>query len=110
MCYYLIAVLNKNNIRWHVAFIIGATLVAFNPGSARLINLFNPELGLAVVIVPFIVPGTIIIIEKIKFKRPVLRSPYFFFLLFWTLEIVLIVTIPQTTFWQNAIVKIAGIL
>lgn len=100
--YYTIAMVNKQNIRWHVAFIIGATLVILNPGMSRLLNQVKPGLGLlASIIIPFIVPIVIIIVEKLKFKRDVSRSPYFYFLMFWTFEIILFITIPITSWWKE---------
>lgn len=103
--YYLIAMANKRNIRWHVAFLIAATLVVLNPGLSRLLNQIKPGLGLLIaVILPFITSITIILIEKIKCRRPVLKSPYFLFFCCWTMEIVLFITVPSTELWRNLIV------
>lgn len=109
--FYLIAMINKRNLRWHVAFIIGATLIVLNPGMARLLNQFQYGLGLvAAVFTPFLVSITILIFEKIKFKREIVKSPYLLFLLMWIFEIVLFITIPQTTFWQISFAYITKIL
>jgi hypothetical protein len=102
--YYLIAVFNSKNIRWHVAFILATTLVAFNPGLARLLNIIFPGSGLLVIVVPFIFTITVFTIEKIKYKHPILKSPYFTFFLLWLLEILLLFIIPRTALWQNFIV------
>lgn len=100
--FYLIAMIKAKNIRWHVAFIIGATLIILNPGMSRLLNYFSPGLGmLAAVLMPFIVSISIFVIEKIKYKRNILRSPYFLIFVIWTLEIISFITIPQTDFWKN---------
>lgn len=105
--YYLIAMANKRNIRWHVAFLIAATLVVLNPGMSRLLNQVKPGLGLLLaVILPFIVSITIMLFEKVKCKKPVLKSPYFLFLCCWTLEVVLFMTIPSTELWHNLIVHL----
>lgn len=102
--YYGIAVYNRRNIRWHVAFIIGASLVVLNPGMARLLNSFAPDLGLlGAVLVPFLIPGVILLYEKFRLKRPMLKSLYLVFIACWTIEIVLLMTIPRTEFWKNLV-------
>jgi hypothetical protein len=99
--YYIIAMVNRRNVRWHVAFIIAASLIVLNPGMARLLNLIKPNLGmLGAVLTPFIVSITILAYEKLKLKRPVLKSPYFVFLLGWIFEIGLLIIVPQTNFWK----------
>lgn len=107
--YYVIAMVNKRRIRWHVAFIIGASLVILNPGMSRLINQIKPGLGLlASVLIPFIVPISIIIFEKIKLKYKIWGSPYLYFLMFWTFEIALLITIPNTSFWKELVINTLG--
>ncbi|SDC89931.1 hypothetical protein SAMN04487894_104356 [Niabella drilacis] len=106
---YSVAMINRHNVRWHVAFIIGATLIVFNPGMSRVFNHFRPGSGLpAAVILPFIVPLIIITVEKLRFKRPVLKSPYLLFVLLWLAEILLLMTIPQTDFWKHLVIKFAS--
>ena len=98
---YIIAILNKRNVRWHVAFMIGATLIILNPGMSRLLNQIQAGLGLPIsVILPFIIPTSIMIIEKIKYKRPVRKSPFLLFLVLWSIEIILFITLPDTSFWK----------
>lgn len=102
--YYIIAMIKRNNTRWHVAFIIAASLVVLNPGMARLLNQIKPGLGLlGAVLIPFLVSATIIWYEKVKQQRPVLASPYTLFFLCWTLEIVLLITIPPTALWEKMV-------
>jgi len=102
--YYIVAMLNRHNVRWHVAFIISATLIVLNPGMARLLNQVQPGLGmLGAVVVPFVVPLCVIFYEKINLKRPILKSPYALFFLCWALEIVLLITVPQTEFWKGIV-------
>ena len=102
--YYCIAMINKHNIRWHVAFLIAATLVILNPGMSRLFNHLKPGLGLpAAVLLPFIISISIIAVEKIKCKRPILKSPYFLFLCCWITEIIVLMTVPTTKFWREFI-------
>ncbi len=106
--YYLIAVLNSKNLRWHVAFILATTLVAFNPGLARLLNWIAPGMGMLVILVPFIFTISIFTYEKLKLKRPILKSPYFTFFLLWLFEIILVFIIPSTDFWQNFVLSLAN--
>ncbi|MDA3615420.1 hypothetical protein [Polluticaenibacter yanchengensis] len=104
--YYTIAMINKQNTRWHVAFLIAASLIVLNPGMSRLFNQLQPGLGLlAAIILPFIVPLIIIFFEKIKLNRPVFKNPYFIFLCGWSLEIVLFITIPNTEYWKSFVVN-----
>ena len=101
--YYLIAMFNKRNMRWHVAFILAASLIVLNPGLGRLAgSLTNQGIGiLAMVFTPYLVSLSILIYEKIKLKRVILKSPYLLFLLLWTLEVALFIILPTTAFWQN---------
>jgi len=100
--FYLIGMFKKSNVRWHVAFIIAATLIVLNPGLSRLLNQITMGIGmLTAVLIPFLVPGIVLIIEKIKYKRAILKSPYFLIVIIWTIEILLFITIPQTEFWKN---------
>lgn len=99
---YIIAMVTRRNIRWHVAFIIGATLIVLNPGMARLLNGIQPGLGLlGAVLVPFLVPIAILLFEKLKLRRPIFTSPYFVFVALWTFEIALFLTLPSTSLWQQ---------
>lgn len=100
--YYIIAMINKRNLRWHVAFLIAASLIILNPGMSRLLNQIQPGSGLlAAVLFPFVVAALIILYEKIKLKRPVLKSPYFLFFCCWTAEMVLFMALPYTEVWRN---------
>lgn len=108
--YYLIAVLNSKNLRWHVAFILATTLVAFNPGLARLLNWIAPGMGMSVILVPFIFTISIFTYEKCRLKRPILKSPYFTFFLLWLFEIILVFTIPRTGFWQDFVLSLSNFL
>jgi len=104
--YYIVAMINKRNLRWHITFLIAATLVVLNPGMSRLLNFIKPGLGLpAAVLLPFIATITILFIEKLKYKRPVLKSPYFIFLCCWTVEIGLLMTIPSTELWKDFVLN-----
>ncbi|UKT62981.1 hypothetical protein [Pedobacter mucosus] len=108
---YVIAMVFKNDVRWHIAFIIGASLIVLNPGMARLLNHFNAEYGLiAAVITPFFVSISILVFEKSKFKRPILKSPYLLFLSLWTLEILLLIIVPQTTYWIQLVVNFEKVI
>lgn len=99
---YIIAMKNRHNVRWHVAFLIGATLVIFNPGLSRLLNQLQEGRGLlAAVVMPYFIPLLIIMIEKIKYKRPVFKSPYLLFIALWSVEVLLFVILPQTSTWMH---------
>ena len=109
--FYLIAMFKKSNVRWHVAFIIAATLIVLNPGLSRLLNQITMGLGIiTAVLIPFLVPGIILIIEKIKYKRAILKSPYFLIIIIWTIEILLFILIPRTEFWKNITSAIGNFL
>jgi heme/copper-type cytochrome/quinol oxidase subunit 4 len=102
--YYFLAMLHSKNRRWHVAFLLAATLVILNPGLSRLLNQIQFGLGMIVaVLLPFAFSIFALIFEKIKYKQPILKSPYFLYLCIWTLTIFLFVTIPQTEFWSQFI-------
>lgn len=104
--FYIISMVNKRNVRWHVAFLIAASLIVLNTGLGRLVtNLTNQQgLGiLAMVFMPYMVLLTILFTEKIKLKRPILKSPYLLASFFWTLELALFMVIPKTEFWQKVI-------
>jgi hypothetical protein len=102
--YYIVAMLNRRNVRWHVAFIVSATLIVLNPGMARLLNQVQPGLGmLGAVVIPFVVPLCVILYEKISLKKPIFKSPYALFFLCWALEIVLLIMVPQTDFWKGIV-------
>lgn len=107
--FYIMSMVYKRNIKRHVAFLIGASLVILNPGLGRLISdLVNQGIGvLAMILTPYIISLTILFYEKFKLKRPLLKSPYLFVAILWTLEIILFVTLPNTTFWNDFIQNIA---
>ncbi len=105
--FYLIAVINSKNIRWHVAFILATSLVILNPGLARLLNIIKPDLGMSVIFVPFLFTMVIFLYEKFKYKKPILKSPYFVIFMLWLLEIILLFTIPGTSIWQNLVLNIS---
>ncbi len=108
MTCYLIAMFNKRNMRWHVAFILGASLIILNPGLGRLVgNLTNQGMAiLTLVFTPYLVSLSILIYEKLKFRRGILKSPYLLFLLLWTLEVLLFVTLSANAFWQTLLNKV----
>lgn len=100
---YGIAMAKKRNLRWHVAFIIGASLIVLNPGLGRLINTFISPFGiLAMVATPFLFAFSILFYEKFKLKRPMVRSPYLLFAGIWFCELVLFAVLPTTEFWKSA--------
>ena len=105
---YLIAMFNKRNLRWHVAFILGASLIILNPGLARLVsNLTNQGTAiLATICTPYLVSLSVLIYEKLKLKREILKSPYLVFLLLWTLEVVLFIVLSSNAVWQNLLKKV----
>ncbi|RZJ69882.1 hypothetical protein [Flavobacterium sp.] len=106
---YVIAMVKKRDLRWHVAFIIGASLIVLNPGLGRLVsNLVNNDAGiLAMVVTPFLFAFTILCYEKFKLKRPMLKSPYLAFAFVWICELALFIVLPQTAFWKELIASMA---
>lgn len=109
--FYIISMVNKNQIRWHVGAMIGASLIILNPGLGRLISThFNQELGiLAMSLTPFLVSLPILFYEKFKLKRPALKSPYLLISVIWILELVLFIILPGMDFWQAFIEGIAAL-
>jgi hypothetical protein len=102
--YFSIAMWNWRNVRWHVAFILACSLVIFNPGLARVCNAVVPGSGLpAAVLLPFLVAGGILIYEKRRKGRKVRSSPYFLFLVFWSIEIVLLLTVAGSAGWRQLV-------
>ncbi|MBD3583191.1 hypothetical protein [Flavobacterium selenitireducens] len=101
---YAIAMVKKNNLRWHVAFILGASLIVLNPGLGRLMgNLVGDGAGiLAMIATPFAFAFTILLYEKFKLERPMLKSPYLLYAFIWLCELVLFIVLPQTAFWKAA--------
>ncbi len=99
---------NRKNLRWHVAFIIASSLLLLNPGLMRMINVMFGDGGiLAIIIFPHLVLLSILFYEKIKFKRPVFKSPYALIMLMFMLETFLFVTISQSEFWSIFVNKLA---
>lgn len=77
--FYLVSVLKKSNLRWHVAFIIAATLIVLNPGLSRLLNQLNYGLGLlaAVLILFFFGSGNYFIDRKNKVQKTYFKKSLF---------------------------------
>lgn len=99
--YYIIAMLNTKNTRRHVAFIIASSLVLLNPGLSRMVALLTDrQTGLlAMIITPYIVILSIILYEKIKLKKHILKNPYALILLMFALELTLFISISSSPFW-----------
>lgn len=108
---YLVSIINSKNIRWHVAFMIGASLIVFNPGLGRLSSgIFSQQVAiLAMVLFPILVSASIFIYDKIKYNRAILKSPYLLFILIWICEVVAFIALPQFGFWQKTIEKFANL-
>src|SRR5690606_22785462 len=87
---YLISMWNTQRMRIHTAFLIGACLVIFNFGIGRLIALISNDLA-------------IMVYEKAKLRRAMLKSPYLLFMLIWILEVIVFITLPQQEFWKGFI-------
>lgn len=105
--YYLLAMIFSKNMRWHIAFLLAATLVVLNSGLSRLLNQIQYGLGMIVVVLlPFVLSIFVIFFEKIKYKKSILKSPYFLYLCIWTMTILLFVTIPQSEFWSQMIFRL----
>lgn len=73
---------------------------------SRLVNQIQPGLGLpAAVLFPFFVSLGIVIFEKIKFKRAIFSSPYFLFVCCWMIEIIILISLPNTEFWKDLVIN-----
>lgn len=102
--FYIIAMTKSKNLRWHIAFLMAATLVVLNPGLSRLLNQIQHGLGMiTAVFLPFAISISLVIFEKFKYKRPIFKSPYFLYLCIWSIIIVLFATVPKTEVWINFI-------
>lgn len=107
LIYYGIAIINKRKIRCHLAFIIACSLVILNPGLSRLLNPIKPGLGMQVAIVlPMLVSIVILVYEKLKYKYPLLKSPYLLFLCCWIMEIIFLFNVPKTEIWKQFVMGI----
>ncbi len=107
--YYVIAMINSSNTRWHIAFIVAATIVVLNPGLSRLLNQIQYGLGIpAAILLPYFIAIPLVIIEKVKFKKPILKSPYYLYLCCWTVTIALFITIPNTQAWVRFVISMFG--
>ncbi|MBA3986378.1 MAG: hypothetical protein H0X63_07375 [Flavobacteriales bacterium] len=108
--YYIIAMLKSKNTRWHVAFIIASSLVLLNPGLGRMIAaLSDRQTGLLVMIItPYLVLLCILFFEKIKYKRPILKSPFALIFLLFMMEFFLFALIVSSKFWRDFIDKLAA--
>jgi len=107
--YYIIALLNTKNTRWHVAFIIASSLVLLNPGLSRMVALISDKQTglLAMIVTPYIVLFSILLYEKFKLKNNILKSPYALILLMFFLELVMFATISSSQFWRNFVDQLA---
>jgi hypothetical protein len=106
LVYFSIAMKNSHRLRWHVAFLVGCSIVILNPGLFRVVKAIQPDWGvLATVFMPILITSIILIVEKIKWKRPVLKNPFFYFLLAWVTEIVLLTTLASTETWKSLVEK-----
>jgi hypothetical protein len=100
---YLISMRNKSKTPVHVAFLIGACLIVFNPGIGRLIaqSVSNDLAILVMILLPILIPLGILLYEKIRLGRKALKSPYLLFMLIWVIEVLAFILLPQQTFWRD---------
>lgn len=107
IAYYLISIFNKRNMRRHVAFMLAASVIILDAGLGRLASsLTNPGTGILIEIVtPYLIAFSILLYEKLKLQRAILKSPYFLFALMWTLHVALFVILSANTVWQNLLKK-----
>ncbi|PKP17823.1 MAG: hypothetical protein CVU07_03305 [Bacteroidetes bacterium HGW-Bacteroidetes-23] len=107
--YYIIAMINTKNTRQHIAFVIASSLVLLNPGLSRMVALISDkETGLlAMITTPFIVLLFILLYEKFRLKKNILKSPYALIFLLFALELILFINISQSEFWRNFVEQLA---
>ena len=106
--YYLIAIINKRNLRRHVAFILAASVTVLDAGLGRLAsNLTDPGTGLLIeILTPYLIAFSILLYEKLKLNRVILKSPYLLFSLLWTLHLALFFILVTNAVWQNLLKKL----
>lgn len=107
--YYILAILNTKNTRWHVAFIIASSLVLLNPGLSRMVALISDkETGLlAMITTPFIVLLFILLYEKFRLKKNILKSPYALIFLLFMIELFVFASIADSKYWRSFVENLA---
>ena len=106
---YIIAMINVKNLRWHVAFIIGSSLVLLIPGLGRFVdNMVDGSFGLlSMIIVPYLVLIFILSYEKVKLKRNIINSPYALIFVIQVIGMVLFLTISPSESWGSFVKQLA---
>lgn len=105
--FFILSMRNSKRMNRHVAYLLAASLIVFNPGIGRLLSQnFHFEVAIfAMVVLPFCIPLGIMLYEKIKLKRAICTSPYLLVIGIWTAEVVLFGWLPQQVFWVAGLSK-----
>ena len=100
--YYLVAILNTRNTRWHVAFIIGTSLLLLAPGLGRLVyNLSGKPQLVSIIIFSFeyaILIG-LVLMERIKLNKKIIGSPYLLLLLLFMMQHAIEIFASESRAW-----------
>lgn len=107
--YYILAMVNAKNTRWHVAFIIASSLVLLNPGLSRMVALLSDKQTglLAMIITPFITLLIILLYEKFKLKKNIFKSPYALIFLLFMMELYVFASVADSQFWRSFVENLA---
>jgi hypothetical protein len=111
--YYLVAMLNRKNLSVHVAFIIASSLVLLGPGLGRFMSHLFHSFTVTVVVTYGTIYGVLIglmIYEKVRAGKPILRSYYLLILCLFITEHLLIFKADHSRVWLWIADKIARYL
>ena len=101
--YYVVAIINKKKLSWHLSFMIAASVVLLGPGLGRLVAHLFRSFWASVIITfgaMYLTLITLMIVEKKRLHRSILRSPYLLILILFIINHTLLFTIGDTAFWQ----------
>lgn len=101
--YYVVAIINMKRLSWHLSFIIAASLVLLGPGLGRLIaHLFRSFWATVIITLGamYLTLITLMIVEKKRLHRGILRSPYLLIFILFIIEHTLLFTIGNSVLWQ----------
>lgn len=104
--FYLAAVLNAKKLFVHISFIIATSLVIVEPAMGRMVPVIIASGKLWILmlmsVILYGIPLVLMVIEKIKFKRKMLTSPYLLiFVLMMFKDQILIPIGGESTLWHQ---------
>jgi hypothetical protein len=110
VAFYVVAIINRKRLSLHLSFMIAASLVLVSPGLGRLSAHLFRSYWPAVIITSGAVYLTLIVLmimERKKLHRSILRSPYLLILILFIIKQILLHTAGETPAWQWVADKIA---